>query len=73
MDQACSSMITGTRYHVDCRDKFMTPHAVKAVAAKSAQSDVEDSVFQTVEEVIKSDISRIWTSVEIHYVYLKPC
>lgn len=61
------------RYHEDCKSKFMTPRAVKA-AARAVNCDEEqlgcDKAFEAVLNIMKSDMSYIWASTEIHKYYL---
>ena len=60
----------GTRYHDDCRTKFMAPRSVHVAATKClGQSDTKDATLERVVNVMRSDITYIWTSTEAFKLY----
>ena len=60
------------RYHDDCRGTFMAPRSIKAAATANNDngSMAKDTAFETVVNVMNSDVSHIWTSIETHSLYL---
>lgn len=64
-----------TRYHVDCRTKFMSPKsktaAIKATHSTQEGFDELDEALEGVIWVLKDDMSQIWNSVDLQYTICK--
>ena len=60
------------RYHDDCRGTSMAARSIKAAATANDDngSMAKDTAFETVVNVMNSDVSHIWTSIETHSLYL---
>ena len=53
------------RYHVDCRNKFMTPVNIK-YAASSKSKNADDEAIKSLIECMSSEKNRTWTMVELY-------
>jgi len=61
------------RYHIDCRDAFMTDRAIAAAVRSSLDpSQISlDSSFQSTVSEMKADMTKIWNSVDVYNLYLE--
>ena len=56
-------------YHVDCMASFMSPNSIAAAQNASKVNVNEDPVFDSVTEEMVQEKSRLWHSVQLHYLY----
>ena len=59
-----------TRYHYSCRKLFMNPKNVRAAQNPREETPNEDATVASLVKMIKLAKDRIWTSIELHSLYL---
>ena len=61
---------TDARYHDSCRKLFMNPKNIRAAQNPKKEIPNEDVTVASLAKMIKLAKDRIWTSIELHCLYL---
>ena len=60
------------RYYNDCRKQFMHSKSVigNPGASRDVRTDSNVTAFESLVELMKADVNRMWTSVEVNNVFM---